>query len=143
MGTMNVLAIDVGGTHIKFLVTGQETPRKFVSGPAMTAAQMVEGVKQNIGDWQYDVASIGYPGPVYDGKTVCEPANLGEGWLGFDFAAALGCPVKLMNDAAMQALGSYNGGRMLFLGFGTGLGTAMVIEGVVAPMEIGHLPSRK
>jgi polyphosphate glucokinase len=140
---MNVLSIDVGGTHIKFLVTGETAPRKFPSGPNMTAVEMIAGVKRLMGDWKYDVASIGYPAPVYDGHPVAEPVNLGKGWVGFDFATALGCPVKIINDAAMQALGSYQGGKMLFLGLGTGLGTAMVVEGVVAPMEIGHLPYRK
>lgn len=140
---MQVLVIDVGGTHIKCLATGETTPRKFASGPTMTAEQMTDGVKQATSDWTYEAISIGYPGPVYEGHVVAEPMNLGSGWLHFDFEAAFGRPVKMYNDAAMQGLGSYEGGKMLFLGLGTGLGTAMVVEGVVAPMEIGHLPYRK
>ena len=104
---------------------------------------MVDGVKKLAADWKYDVASIGYPGPVLHGKPVAEPHNLRRGWVGFDYARALGCPVKLINDAAMQALGSYQGGRMLFLGLGTGLGTTLITDGVIAPMELGHLPYRK
>ncbi len=140
---MQVLVIDVGGTHIKCLKTGETNPRKFVSGPTMTAEQMVAGVKQATSDWTYEAVSIGYPGPVYEAHIVADPMNLGPGWLHFDFSEVFGCPVKLYNDAAMQALGSYETGKMLFLGLGTGLGTAMVVEGVVAPMEIGHLPYRK
>ena len=140
---MNVLVIDVGGTHVKILATGQETPRKFDSGPTMTAEQMVAGVVQAAEGWTYDVVSIGYPGPVLRGKPVSEPHNLGPGWVGFDFEAAFGRPVKIVNDAAMQALGSYEGGKMLFLGLGTGLGSAMIVDGVVEPMELGHLPYRK
>jgi polyphosphate glucokinase len=109
----------------------------------MTAEQMVAGVKRDTADWSYEAASIGYPGPVLRGRPVCDPQNLGAGWVGFDFEAALGCPVKLINDAAMQALGSYEGGKMLFLGLGTGLGTTMIVDGIVEPMEIGHLPYRK
>jgi polyphosphate glucokinase len=140
---MNVLAIDVGGTHIKFKMTGNDQKRKFPSGPEMTATQMVEGVKRMTGDWSFGAASIGFPGPVVRGRPVAEPENLGTGWLGFDFEQALGVPVKLINDAAMQALGSYEGGKMLFLGLGTGLGSAMIVDGVLEPMEIGHLPYRK
>ncbi len=140
---MNVLVIDVGGTHIKFLATGQAAARKFPSGPTMTAAQMIAGVKSQVSDWPFEVASIGYPAPVLNGKPVCEPKNLAEGWVGYDFAAELGCPVKVINDAAMQALGSYRGGKMLFLGLGTGLGSAMIVNGSVEPMELGHLPYRK
>jgi polyphosphate glucokinase len=140
---MNVLVVDVGGTHVKILATGQETPRKYDSGPAMTAADMVSAVRKAAEGWKYDVVSIGYPGPVLRGKPVAEPHNLGPGWVGFDFEAALGCPVKIINDAAMQALGSYQQGKMLFLGLGTGLGSAMVVEGIVEPMELGHLPYRK
>jgi polyphosphate glucokinase len=136
---MKVLAIDVGGTHVKVLATGQDEPRKFVSGPKLTAKQMVSGVKKITKDWQYDVISIGYPGPVAQGHPVAEPYNLGPGWVGLNFKAAFGRPVKIMNDAAMQALGSYKSGVMLFLGFGTGLGSAIIAEGVVVPMEIGHL----
>ena len=140
---MNVLAIDVGGTHIKILATGEQTPLKFVSGPKMTAKQMVRGVKKLAAGWNYDAVSIGYPGPVLHGRILHEPHNLGPGWVGFDFKQAFGCPVKVINDAAMQALGSYKGGSMLFLGFGTGLGSAMVVDGLLEPMELGHLPYRK
>lgn len=140
---MNILAIDVGGTHIKFLASGQAAPRKFPSGPTMSAAEMVAGVKSRIGDWKFDVASIGYPAPVLKGKPAEEPINLGTGWVDYDFEAELGCPVKVINDAAMQAIGSYQQGKMLFLGLGTGLGTAMVFRGGVEPMELGHLPYRK
>jgi polyphosphate glucokinase len=140
---VNVLAVDVGGTHVKVLATGQETRREFDSGPTMTPEEMVAGVKQAAADWPYDVVSIGYPGPVLRGRPVADPANLGPGWVGFDFEAAFGRPVKIINDAAMQALGSYKGGRMLFLGLGTGLGSAMIVEGVVEPMELAHLPYRK
>jgi predicted NBD/HSP70 family sugar kinase len=136
---MNVLAIDIGGTNIKFLATGQEEPRKFPSGREMTPEQMVARVKEDTGDWQYDMLSIGYPGQIKEGRIVTEPHNLAPGWVGFDFEAAFGRPVKLINDAAMQALGSYKGGVMLFLGLGTGLGSALVVEGVVVPMELGHL----
>jgi polyphosphate glucokinase len=140
---MNVLVVDVGGTHVKILVTGQDEPRRFPSGATLTAAQMVAGVKELAGEWAYDVVSIGYPGPVLQGRPVAEPRNLGPGWVGFDFEAAFGCPVKLVNDAAMQALGSYQGGKMLFLGLGTGLGSTLVADGIVEPMELGHLPYRK
>jgi polyphosphate glucokinase len=140
---MNVLVVDVGGTHVKILVTGQTEHRKFDSSHTLTAAAMVEGVKQLAGDWHYDAVSIGYPGPVLHCKPVCEPANLGTGWVGFDYQAAFGRPVRMINDAAMQALGSYERGKMLFLGLGTGLGSAMIVEGVIEPMELGHLPYRK
>jgi polyphosphate glucokinase len=140
---MNVLVLDVGGSHVKFLLTGQTEPRRFDSGPELSAQQMVDGVKRGTEDWKYDAVSIGYPGPVRRGKPAAEPVNLGKGWVGFDYEAAFGCPVRVLNDAAMQALGSYEGGKMLFLGLGTGLGTAMIIEGIIAPMEIGHLPYRK
>ena len=140
---MRVLVLDVGGTHVKILATGQSDHREFSSGPDLTPRRMVAVVKKLVGDWKYDVVSLGYPGVVLKGRVATEPRNLGPGWVGFDFDAAFGCPVKLMNDAAMQALGSYRGGTMLFLGLGTGLGTAMVVEGVVVPMEIGHLPYRK
>jgi len=140
---MNVLVVDVGGNNIKILATGQDERRRFPSGPTLTAEQMVAGVKELAGEWQYDVVSIGYPGVVHQGRIVAEPLNLASGWVGFDFAAAFGCPVKLLNDAAMQALGSYQGGTLLFLGLGTGLGSALVVEGVVTPMELGHLSYRK
>jgi ROK family len=138
-----VLVVDVGGTHVKVLATSQKEPREIVSGPAMTASQMVRDVKRAIKDWKYDVVSIGFPGPVVHGLPVHEPYNLGGGWVGFNFAKAFGHPVKLINDAAMQALGSYEGGRMLFLGLGTGLGSAMVVDGRVEPMELAHLPYKK
>jgi polyphosphate glucokinase len=140
---MNILVVDVGGTNVKILATGQEQPRKFPSGPTLTAEQMVPAVKELAGDWQYDVVSIGYPGFVVRGRPVTEPYNLALGWVGFDFQTAFGCPVKIINDAAMQALGSYKGGKMLFLGLGTGLGAAMVVDGIIEPMELAHLRYRK
>ncbi|HEV2422882.1 MAG TPA: ROK family protein [Candidatus Acidoferrales bacterium] len=138
-----ILVIDVGGTHVKVLATGQRTARKTVSGPTMTPTKMVQDVKAMTKDWQYDVISMGYPGPVVLSRPLHEPHNLAHGWVGFDFSKALGRPVKIINDAAMQALGSYHGGRMLFLGLGTGLGSAMVVDGIVEPMEIAHLPYKK
>jgi polyphosphate glucokinase len=140
---VNVLVVDVGGTHVKVLVTGQTVGRKLDSGRAMTAEAMVAAVKALTADWEYEAVSIGYPGPVVHDAPFKEPANLGPGWVGFDYAAAFGRPVKMINDAAMQALGSYDGGRMLFLGLGTGLGSAMVVNGTVAPMELAHLPYKK
>ncbi len=140
---MNILVVDVGGTSVKILATGQENPRKIPSGPTMTAEQMVAAVKEVAGDWQFDVVSMGYPGFVVRGRPVTEPYNLALGWVGFDFQTAFGCPVKIINDAAMQALGSYKGGKMLFLGLGTGLGAAMVVDGVLEPMELAHLRYRK
>jgi polyphosphate glucokinase len=140
---MNVLVVDVGGTHVKILATGQDEPRRFPSGPSLTAEQMVAAVKDLAAEWTYDVVSIGYPGPVLQGRPVAEPRHLGPGWVGFDYQAAFGRPVKLVNDAAMQALGSYQGGKMLFLGLGTGLGSTLVVDGIVEPMELGHLPYRK
>jgi polyphosphate glucokinase len=140
---VKILVIDVGGTNIKLLATGQKTPRKFPSGPELTAQQMVERVQMETADWEYDVITIGYPGPVVHGKLALEPKNLGPGWVEFDFAAAFGKPVKLINDAAMQALGSYEGGRMLFLGLGTGMGSALIIDGTLAPLELAHLPYKK
>lgn len=138
-----VLAVDVGGTNIKFLATGQTEPRKFASGPEMTPEKMVAGVKEMAGDWKYDVVSIGFPAPVLNNRPIAEPHNLAPGWMSFDFAKAFGCPLRMVNDAAMQALGSYKGGKMLFLGLGTGLGSAMIVDGVVLPMELSHLPYRK
>jgi polyphosphate glucokinase len=135
-----VLVVDVGGTSVKILATGQNERRSFASGPTLTPSQMVSEVKKLSRDWKYDAVSIGYPGPVLHGRPVAEPHNLGPGWVGFDFAAAFGRPVKVVNDAAMQALGSYKGGKMLFLGLGTGFGSAMVVNGIVEPMELGHLP---
>lgn len=140
---MVVLSIDVGGTHVKILITGQTEKREFASGSDMTAQTMVDGVKTLAQGWAFDAVSIGYPGPVLHGQPMAEPHNLGAGWVGFDFEAAFGCPVKVSNDAAMQALGSYNGGKMLFLGLGTGLGTTLITDGVVEPMELAHLPYKK
>ena len=140
---MKVLAIDVGGTHVKMLAFGEKTPQKFVSGPKMTAQQMVSQVKKLATEWEYDAVSIGYPGPVLQGHILHDPHNLAPGWVKFNFKKAFGCPVKVINDAAMQALGSYKGGSMLFLGLGTGLGSAMIVDGFLEPMELGHLPYRK
>jgi polyphosphate glucokinase len=140
---MKVLVIDVGGTHVKVLATGKRAHRQVESGPTMTAEQMVTAVKQLAEDWPYEAVSIGYPGPVVHDRPLHEPNNLGGGWVGFDFRTAFGCPVKVVNDAAMQALGSYQGGRLLLLGLGTGLGSAMVVDHIVQPMELGHLPYRK
>src|SRR5262245_25809328 len=140
---MKILVVDVGGTHVKILATGQQDRREFESGPKLTPQRMVDQVKQLTADWKYDVVSIGYPGPVLRGRPVSEPHNLGSGWVGFDFEKAFDCPVKLINDAAMQALGSYKGGKMLFLGLGTGLGTTMIADGIIEPMELGHLPYKK
>jgi polyphosphate glucokinase len=137
---MNVLAVDVGGTHVKILATGQSESREVASGPTMTAKQMVADVKKLAVDWKYDSVSIGYPGPVRAGKPLHDPFNLAPGWVGFDFEKAFGAPVKIVNDAAMQALGSYKSGSMLFLGLGTGLGSAMIVDGILEPMELAHLP---
>jgi polyphosphate glucokinase len=138
-----ILVIDVGGTHVKVLATGQKEPVKIPSGPDMTAKKMVGAVRAAAKDWDYDVVSIGYPGPVVHGRPLTEPHNIGGGWVGFDFRKAFGRPVKLVNDAAMQALGIYRGGRMLFLGLGTGLGSAMIVDGILEPMEVAHLPYKK
>src|ERR1700745_1036436 len=140
---MNVLVIDIGGTHVKVLATGQDAHREFESGPALTPKRMVSGVRKLVADWKYDVVSIGYPGPVLRNRPVSEPWNLGKGWGGFNFETAFNGPGKLLNDAAMQALGSYRRGKMLFLGLGTGLGSAMIVDGIVEPMELGHLPYKK
>jgi len=136
---VKVLVIDIGGTSVKILASGQTEPRRFPSGPTMTPAQMVSRVKKLADEWKYDVVSIGYPGMIHRGRMVSEPYNLGPNWVGFDFEAAFGCPVKLINDAAMQALGTYKGGTMLFFGLGTGLGSALVVDGKVVPMELAHL----
>ena len=140
---MNVLVIDIGGTNVKILATGQDKPRRFPSGPTLTAKEMVAGVKKLAQGWKYDAVSIGYPGLVIHGRPVSEPRNLGKGWVGFDYRAAFGKPVTIINDAAMQALGSYKGGKMLFLGLGTGLGSTLIADGIVEPMELAHLPYRK
>jgi polyphosphate glucokinase len=140
---VNVLVIDVGGSHIKVLATGRKTPIKIPSGRKMTAGQMVRRVREAIDGWTYDAVSIGYPGVVLHGKPLSEPPNLGGGWVGFRFKKAFRCPVRIINDAAMQALGSYKGGRMLFLGLGTGLGSALMIDGILEPTELAHLPYKK
>lgn len=142
MGMKTTLAVDIGGTHVKVLATGRRLEREFVSGPAMTPREMVRGVKAIAADWKWERVAMGYPGPVVHGKVLREPFNLGKGWVGFDFAKAFGKPTRIVNDAAMQALGSYEGGRMLFLGLGTGLGSAMIVDGVLQPMELAHLPYR-
>jgi polyphosphate glucokinase len=138
-----VLVIDVGGTNVKILVTGKRLPRKVPSGAEMTASGMVAAVQRLAAGWPYDVISLGYPGAVLGGRPAVEPKNLSKGWVGFDFVKAFGCPVKMVNDAAMQALGSYEGKRMLFLGLGTGLGSALITDGVLVPMELAHLPYKK
>lgn len=140
---MKVLVIDVGGSNVKILATGQEKSRKFPSGTSLTPELMVAGVKELAADWPYDVITLGYPGVVRHGSITQEPRNLAPGWVGFDFEAAFGKPVRLLNDAAMQALGGYGGGTMLFLGLGTGLGSALVVENVVLPLELAHLPYKK
>lgn len=140
---MKILVIDIGGSHVKALATGH---RKFVeipSGPKMTPAKMVSAVRAGTEGWKYDVISIGYPGAVVHGRPISEPHHLAPGWVGFNFKKAFGRPVRIINDAAMQALGSYHGGRMLFLGLGTGLGSALIAENILEPMELGHLPYRK
>src|SRR5262249_6189967 len=137
------LSVDVGGTNVKLLATGEHEVRKFPSGPTMTPRQMVEQILPMVRDWDFEAVSIGYPGPVASGRPSLEPHNLGPGWVGYDFAGHFGKPVKVVNDAAMQALGSYGGGRMLFLGLGTGLGSALIVEKVVVPLELAHLPYRK
>ncbi len=136
---MNVLSIDIGGTGVKLLATGETESRRFESGPTMTPEMMVAGVEKLTTDWKYDVVALGYPGTVRVNRPMTEPHNLAPGWVGFDFETAFGCPLKMINDAAMQALGSYKEGSMLFLGLGTGLGSAMVVEGTVVPMELAHL----
>jgi polyphosphate glucokinase len=140
---MNVLTIDIGGTNVKILATGQKECRRFPSGKTLTPRKMVDGVKKLAGDWQYDAVSIGYPGPVLHNRPVAEPRNLAKGWVGFNYRVAFKRPVKIVNDAAMQALGSYRSGKMLFLGLGTGLGTTLILDGIVEPMELAHLPYKK
>jgi polyphosphate glucokinase len=140
-----VLVIDVGGTHVKLLASGHKQKIEFLSGPGMTAKKMVAQVKAMVkqAGWDYEVISMGYPGPVLHDRPIAEPWNLGKGWVMLDFEKAFGCPVKIINDAAMQAIGSYEGGRMLFLGLGTGLGSALIVDSVVEPMELAHLPYKK
>ena len=140
---MKVLVVDVGGTHVKILASGQKEPRRFASGPTLTAKQMVREVQELAGDWKFDAVSIGYPGPVLRGRPIAEPRNLGGGWVGFSFEKAFRRPVKVVNDAAMQAIGSYKRGKMLFLGLGTGLGSTLIVDGVVEPMELSRLPYKK
>jgi polyphosphate glucokinase len=137
---MKILVIDIGGTFLKLYSSDHHEPLQVPSGPKMTPAAMVKAVKQAVAGWKYSAVSIGYPGPVVHGKPLHDPKNLGRGWMAFNFEKAFGCPVRLINDAAMQALGSYRGGRMLFLGLGTGLGSALVVDGVLEPMELAHLP---
>jgi polyphosphate glucokinase len=138
-----VLAVDVGGSHVKVLTSNETERRRFKSGPKLTAEQMAAGVLEAVDGWSWDVASVGIPTPVRGGKVVAEPVNLGEGWVGFDYEAALGKPTKVVNDATMQAVGSYEGDRMLFLGLGTGLGSTFIADGVIEPLELGHLPFRR
>ena len=140
---MRILVIDVGGTHVKVLATGHKERVEISSGPKMTPTKMVAAVRAATRDWKYDAVSIGYPGPVVRGRPIIEPVHLGTGWVGFDFKKAFERPVKIINDAAMQALGSYQGGRMLFLGLGTGLGSALIVDNVLEPMELAHLPYKK
>ena len=140
---MKILVVDVGGTHIKVLATGHKRPLKIPSGPDMTPRVMVRRVLAATRSWKFDAVSIGYPGAVVHGKPVSDPHNLGKGWVGFNFKKAFGRPVKIVNDAAMQALGGYKRGRMLFLGLGTGLGSALIVDGVLEPMELAHLPYKK
>jgi polyphosphate glucokinase len=140
---MNILVIDVGGTGIKLKVSDREEMRKVPSGPDLTPTDLLSRVHEATADWAFDAIGMGYPGPVVNGRITREPVNLGKGWLGFDFEAAFGKPIKVINDAAMQALGSYEGGHMLFLGLGTGLGTTLILQNVIAPMELGHLPYKK
>jgi polyphosphate glucokinase len=138
-----VLVVDVGGSHVKILATGETERRRFESGPKLTPQEMVDGVREAAAGWEWERVSVGVPAAVLGGRVASDPVNLGKGWAGFDYAGAFGKPTKVVNDAAMQALGSYEGGRMLFLGLGTGLGTAFVVDGVVEPVELGHLPFKK
>jgi polyphosphate glucokinase len=138
-----ILSVDVGGSHVKVMTSTKKLKREFVSGPDLSAKAMVKQVAKLTEDWSYDVVSVGYPGPVVRDRPTTQPYNLGSGWKGFDFARAFGRPTKVVNDALMQALGSYEGGKMLFLGLGTGLGSAMIVDGSLVPMELGHLPYRK
>jgi polyphosphate glucokinase len=137
-----ILSVDVGGSHVKVMTNTRRIKREFESGPNLTARSMVERVKQITTDWTYDVVSVGYPGPVVRDRPSVEPHNLGPGWKGFDFSRAFNRPTRVVNDALMQALGGYEGGKMLFLGLGTGLGSAMIVDGVLVPMELAHLPYR-
>ena len=143
MATPIVLAVDVGGSHVKALTSNRRERRRFVSGASLTAEEMVAGTLEAVAGWRWSRVTVGIPTPVRGGKVVAEPVNLGKGWVGFDYEAAFGKPTKVVNDAVMQAMGSYQGGRMLFLGLGTGLGSAMIVDGVIEPLELGHLPFRK
>ena len=138
-----VLAVDVGGSHIKVLTSEQREPRRAVSGPNLTPQKMVAAALASADGWDWDVVSVGVPAPVHGGRVVTEPSNLGNGWVAFDFQAAFGKPTRVINDAAMQALGSYEGGKMLFLGLGTGLGSTLIVDGIIEPMELAHLPFKK
>jgi polyphosphate glucokinase len=138
-----VLAVDVGGSHIKLLVTGESERRRFASGAEMTAQEMIKGVLAAADGWSWDVVSVGIPAPVRGNKVIAEPVNLGTGWVSFDYESGFGKPTKVVNDAAMQAIGSYEGGRMLFLSLGTGLGSALIVDGALVPLELAHLPFRK
>ena len=139
----NILVVDIGGTHVKVLATGQKIRREFVSGSTLTPKRMVSQVRKLVADWKYDVVSVGFPGLVVNSRPMSEPWNLGKGWMGFNFAAAFQRPAKVINDAALQALGSYRRGKMLFLGLGTGLGSALIVDGIVEPMELAHMPYKK
>jgi polyphosphate glucokinase len=138
-----VLAVDVGGSHAKLLTSGETDSRQFDSGPGFTPRALLDGVQSSGAGWTWDVVSLGLPTPIHGGKVIAEPVNLGAGWVGFDYEGAFGKPTKIVNDAAMQAIGSYEGGRMLFLGLGTGLGSTVIDDGMVEPLELGHLPYRK
>jgi polyphosphate glucokinase len=140
---VNVLVIDIGGSRVKMLATGQDEPRQFVSGPTLTPGQLATRAKKTARNWKYDVISLGYPGVVVRSRPVAEPHNLGKGWVEFHYQDGFGRPIKIINDAAMQAMGSYQGGKMLFLGLGTGLGSTLIVDGIVEPMELGHLPYKK
>lgn len=139
----SVLAVDVGGSHVKALLSGEREPRRFDSGPDLTPKEMVEGVRKVVDGWLFERVSVGIPTPVHGGMPFAEPVNLGKGWVGFDYEGAFRVPTKVVNDAVMQAIGSYDGGRMLFLGLGTGLGSALIVDGIVEPLELAHLPFRK
>src|SRR5262245_847929 len=140
---MKVLVVDIGGTNVKMLASGQDSPRRFPSGKTMTPLAMVQGVLDAAKDWQYEAISIGYPGPVLCGQPMTEPANLGRGWMGFDFASAFHQPIKVINDAAMQALGGYQGGKMLYVGLGTGFSATVIMDGVIEPLELGRFHYKK
>jgi polyphosphate glucokinase len=142
-GREPILVVDVGGSHVKLLASGADEPRGFKSGRRLTPSQLVEGVRRETDGWSWNAVSLGIPTPVRGGHVIADPVNLGRGWVGFDYAAAFGAPIKVVNDAVMQAIGSYEGGRMLFLGLGTGLGSALIVDGIVEPLELGHLPYRR